>query len=194
MTPKPEPCSERPAGVTHLLGRIRAGDGSAVDQLLPLVYDELRAMARGVFGDRRGHTLQPTALVHEAYLKLAENLEGLEGRRHFLVVAGKAMRQVVADHARGLGAAKRGGGRRAVTLDTDLTGEAGSAIDLVQLHESLERLAALNERHARVVELRIFSGFSVEETAEVLGVSARSVKSDWAMAKAWLRKELRADG
>ena len=177
--------------VTRLLDRIRVGEQGAVDQLLSLVYSELRGLAHAVMRDQnQNHTLQPTALVHECFLKLVGNLASFDGRRHFFVVAGRAMRQVISDHARIRDAAKRGGSRRRVTLAGELAGPQSEEIDLVALDESLKRLATLNPRHAQVVELRVFSGFSVEETAEILGLSERSIKSDWAMAKAWLRREL----
>ncbi len=186
-TDSPDPA----AGVTGLLAQIRAGDESASSKLLTLVYPELRALARAVFsGERKGHTLQPTAIVHEACLKLAGSLEAIDDRRHFFVIAGRAMRQVVADHARGRQADKRGGGRLRVTLNSGIAGLCDDGIDLVALHDCLEALAEANERHAQVVELRLFSGLSIEETAEALGISPRSVDSDWAMAKAWLRLHL----
>ncbi len=177
--------------VTALLDRVRSGDNTASDQLLSLVYTELRGLAGAVFmGQGSDHTLQPTALVHEAYLKLVGHFDRLDSRKHFFVLAGKAMRQVLADHARGNNAEKRGGNRRQVTLDTNLDSISPSCVDLVSLDECLQRLADLNPRHAKVVDLRIFSGFSVEETAEILELSPRSIKADWAMAKAWLRREL----
>jgi RNA polymerase sigma factor (TIGR02999 family) len=179
--------------VTRLLAELRDGDKSASERLLPLVYDQLRGLAAAVFaGQRDGHTLQPTALV-EAWLKLAGNLGSIEDRRHFLVVASKAMRQVITDHARGRQRAKRGGGVGRVTLDLNFAGR-GSELDLVDLADCLGRLAERNAPHAQVVELRLFSGLSIDETAQVLGLSPRTVDSDWAMAKAWLRKELAATG
>ena len=191
--PQDEPGDD--PGVTHLLGRVRAGDDAAADQLLPLVYDELQGLARAVFSQQSpGHTLQPTALVHEAWLKLAPNLDPIEDGRHFFVVAGKAMRQVLADHARGKLAEKRGGSRNQVTLQTILAGEAEGGLDFVDLDDSLRRLAQRNEQHAAVAELRIFSGLSIDETAETLGISPRTVDSYWAMAKAWLRRELAPEG
>lgn len=180
-----------PAQVTGLLAELRAGNRSAFDRLLTVVYPELRSLARAVFsGQNPGHTLQPTALVHEACLKLAGKLDSIEDRRHFFIVAGKAMRQVIADHARGRLAEKRGGSRQRVTLDTSLAGKQEDGVDLIALDDCLTRLSQLNARHAKVVELRLFSGLSIDETAAALEVSPRSVDSDWAMAKAWLCKSL----
>jgi RNA polymerase sigma factor (TIGR02999 family) len=177
--------------VTRLLSQLRAGDPAAEERLFAVVLDELHGLARAVFsGQRPGHTLQPTALVSEAWLKLTGNLGSVEGRRHFFLLAGRAMRQVVADHARAQGRVKRGDRGRRVTLDTDVAEERGGSVDLVELDECLARLAENNERHARVAEMRIFCGLTIEETATTLGLSARSVDSDWAMAKAWLRREL----
>ncbi len=177
--------------VTRLLGRLREGDEGATEQLLPLVYDELHGLAQAVFSSQRGdHTLQPTALVHEAWMKMAGKLGSLDDRRHFFVVAAKAMRQVLTDHARGKHRQKRGGAKHQVTLDTDLVPAAASGVDLVALEDSLNRLAELNERHARVVELRLLGTLTIAETADAIGVSHGTVESDWAMAKAWLRTEL----
>ncbi|QDU83417.1 RNA polymerase sigma factor SigD [Planctomycetes bacterium Pla163] len=179
------------SAVDACLVELKKGDTSALERLLEHVYPELRQLAGAIFSDqRRGHTLQPTALVHEAWLKLAGNLRSIEDRRHFFVVAGMAMRQIVADHARGKLAQKRGGGNSRVTLDVSLARREGEAVDMVALDDCLERLTTLNERHGRVAELRLFSGLSIDETAEELGVSPRSVDSDWAMAKAWLRSQL----
>lgn len=192
MTDSIQPSDQgSPAQVTGLLSELKGGDQGAFDRLLTLVYPELRSLARAVFSSQNAaHTLQPTALVHEVCLKLAGKLDSIEDRRHFFIVAGKAMRQVIADHARGRLAEKRGGSRRRVTLDTSLAGKKDDGVDLIALDDCLTRLSKLNERHARVVELRLFSGLSIDETAEALGVSPRSVDSDWAMAKAWLRKSL----
>ncbi len=186
--------SNQSSAVTRLLGRFRAGDTDAAEQIASLVNAELQALARAVFsGESPGHTLQPTALVNEAWMKLAGHIESITDRNHFFVLAGKAMRQIIADHARGKLRAKRGGDRRRVTLQTNLgEPEANGAVDLVDLDDCLRALAERSERHAEVAELRLFSGMSIRETASVLGRSRRSVESDWAMAKAWLRKELAA--
>lgn len=177
--------------VTQMLARLRSGDREAENELFSVAFEELRALARAAFaGHRPGHTLQPTALVNEAWLKLAGRLAPVEDRRHFLVLAGRAMRQVLLDHARTRGRLKRGDGAPRVTLDTALAASSDPSVDLVDLNDALERLAERNERHARVAELRLFSGLTIEETAEALGISRRVVDSEWAMAKAWLRLEL----
>lgn len=181
-----------PRPVTEILQRIRSGDTEATGNLLPLVYAELRQLAAAVFAsERRGHTLQPTALVHEAWLKLAGTFGEVEDRRHFYAIAAQAMRRVLTDHARGSLRQKRGGGRRSVTLDEQLLPVGGDGVDLVELDECLKRLAALNDRHARMVELRFFSGLTIEETADVLGVSHATIERDWFSVRAWLRLELR---
>lgn len=188
-------CLRTAREVTVLLSRLREGEAGVVDQLLPLVYAELRGLAGAIFADQRpGHTLQPTALVHEAWLKLHGGLGTIEDRRHFLIVAGRAMRQVVADHARAHNAQKRGDGRRKVALETDVAAGGGREVDLVDLDDSLRELAERKPRHAEVAELRLFSGLSIDEIADALGVSPRTVDSDWAMARAWLRKELVGGG
>jgi RNA polymerase sigma factor (TIGR02999 family) len=181
--------------VTGLLSRMRAGDSAAENQLFELVFVELRHLAQAVFSSQEpGHTLQPTALVHEAWLKLVGNLGSIQDRRHFFVVAGKAMRQVLTDHARGRRREKRGGALQRVTLHSELHGEESCAIGLLELDESLNRLAKCNARLGRVTELRLFSGLTIQEAAETLGVSPRTVEDDWAMAKAWLRRDLGPSG
>lgn len=184
--------SQSSGQVTQLLSALRSGKEGASDQLLPLVYEELKLLARGAFSNQRnGHTLQPTALVHEAWVKLVGNLETIEDRRHFFVIAGKAMRQVLQDHARAHATQKRGESPARVTLDEGWGKQAGSnAVDLISLSDVLDKLGRLNARHAQIVELRVFSGFTISETAEVLDVSPRTVDSDWSMARAWLSKEL----
>lgn len=180
--------------LTQLLGKARGGDKAAEGEILDLAYAELRQLARAVFSrERKDHTLQPTALVHEAWLRLSSNLEDLDSRRQFFVIAGRVMRQVLVDHARRHAAEKRGGGRRRVTFDTDLpggSGESSDGIDLVALDDTLRQLRELNPRHADIVELRLFSGMTIPETAEVLGVSPRTIDTEWAAIKAWLRIEL----
>lgn len=192
--PGSQPSSDpSPTAVTQLLARIRSGESRAGEQLLGLVYEELNVLAQAAFAGRiSGHTLQPTALVHEAWIKLAGNLGDLEGRTHFFVVAARAMRQVLADHARGKQTLKRSGPRQRITLDCTLEAEGSTpdGVDLVVLNDLLERLAINEPRHAHIVELRLFGGLSVAEVAEVLEVTERTVYSDWAMAKAWLRRRL----
>lgn len=173
---------------TRLLEALRAGDESAAEPLVELLYQELRAMAGARV--RPGKTLQPTALVHEVWLKLNGQLGSFHDRRHFLAVASRAMRQVLANAARDARTMKRGGDRCGLTLDADV-GSPATELDLVALDDSLSRLAALDERQARIVELRFLCSLTIAETAEVLGVSTRTVEGDWAMARAWLRRELR---
>jgi RNA polymerase sigma factor (TIGR02999 family) len=179
---------------TNMLERLKSGDSSAADRLLPLVYDEMHELAhQWLRRNRRDHTLQPTALVHEVYLRLvgAQSV-AWQNRAHFMAVAAKAMRQILIDHARRRQAAKRGGGewRRVSLADADEKSPLPDA-DLIALDEALDRLAELNERQARIVELRYLAGLSVKETAHVMDVSMRTVKSDWRMARAWLSRELR---
>jgi RNA polymerase sigma factor (TIGR02999 family) len=181
-----------PDDVTQLLLAWGRGDPSALERLLPLVEAELRRLARHYMrGERTGHTLQATALVNEAYLRLVEQHRvQWQNRAHFVGVAARLMRRVLVDHARTHQYAKRGGGARRVTLDDAAGLVLNRPVDLVALDEALGRLAAVDGRKARVVELRFFGGLSVEEAAEVLGVSAVTVKREWAMARAWLRCEL----
>ncbi len=171
------------------------GDPAAAEQLLPLVYEELRALAASFFARQApGHTLQPTALVHEAYFRLArnENIEW-ESRAHFMAVAASAMRQILINHARDKGAAKRGGGRQRVTLDENVMPGSGAdrELDLLAIDQALQKLADLSERQARIVELRFFSGLTIAEAAHVLGVGTTTVEDDWQLAKAWLARELK---
>jgi len=179
-----------PSGdVTRLLREWSAGEESAADRLLPVVYDELHRLASGYLRrERTGHTLQSTALVNEAWMKLAGQNATWQNRAHFLGVAAQAMRRILVDHARRKTAHKRGGADLRVTLAD--VGAPAAGVDLVQLDEALERLAALDARQARMVTMRFFAGLTVEETAEALGVSEKTVKRDWAAAKAWLRREL----
>jgi len=186
MTPSPHE-------VTQLLIAWRQGNQSALDQLLPLVYDELHRLAkRYMRGEARGHTLQTTALVNEAYLRLIEQ-PGIEwqDRAHFFALAARIMRFLLVDHARTRQAAKHGGGQRQVTLDEVAAIVPERSAELLALDEALGRLATLDGRQSQIVELRYFGGLSVEETAEVLGVSEITVKREWLKAKAWLYRELR---
>ncbi len=173
-----------------LVQRLGNGDAAVAEELLPLVYDELRAVANRMFARQPGnHTLQPTALVHEAWLKLAGASRGWETRGHFFSVAARAMRQVLMDSARARRADRRGKGWQRVTFDENLT-QARAEYDLVDLDDALQRLAQANERHARVVELKLFAGLSLPEIADVLGVTARTIQLDWRAASAWLRHVL----
>lgn len=182
-------------GVSELLRAWGAGDRAALDALVPIVYAELRRQARRAL--RRegvGHTLQPTALVHEAFLRLVDQRRARwESRTQFFAVAAQVMRRVLVDHARTRNAAKRGGGVRPVTL-TDVGADAGSAVtddvDVVALDDALGRLTALDPAKVRLVELRYFAGLSIAETAAALGVSASTVDREWAVARRWLRREL----
>jgi RNA polymerase sigma factor (TIGR02999 family) len=186
--------SAGPEPVTELLARIDGGDAGAADRLMPLVYDQLRALAAGYFGRQPpGHTLQPTALVHEAFLRLARGQPiRWTGRAHFLAVAARAMRQILINHARDKGAAKRGGGWRRITLDEAATPPDRPApeVDLLVLDEAMERLAGLSPRQAQVVELRYFGGLTIDETAHVMDLGTTTVEDDWHYARAWLRREL----
>ena len=173
---------------------------AAVEELLALAYDELRRVASRIMArERAGHTLQPTALVHEAYLKLVDQTSlRWNDRAHFLGIAARAMRQILVDHARRSGAVKRGGEMTRVTLDEsvapDVSPGASSDLDLLDLNQALERLAVEDDRAARVAELRLFGGLSVKEAAHVLGVSVRTVGGDWAMARLWLSREISGTG
>jgi RNA polymerase sigma factor (TIGR02999 family) len=181
-----------PDNVTEMLLDWSRGDPEALDKLIPVVYADLRRQAaRYLRRERQGHSLQTTALIHEAYLRLVdqENVQW-QSRAHFFGIAARMMRQILVDHARRQQAGKRGGAERPLPLDEALIGSVEPGVDLVALDEALGRLAALNERQSRVVELRYFGGLSVEETAEVLGVSPATVKNDWTIARAWLRRQL----
>ena len=182
---------------TQFLRQIAEGDESAVDRLLPLIYDDLRAIAgRLVFGDHAARTINPTALVHEVYLKLARGAGGeIEGRQHFLRVAAIAMRHMLRDYARDQGRLKRGGGRTVVELQTEVEdGGRSSTLDLLDLDAAMDKLAALHPRQAQVVEMRFFAGLGVAETADLLGISERTAKVDWQMARAWLSQRLEPSG
>lgn len=182
--------------VTELLLAAAAGDTSAIDRMIPMVYDELRAIAhRRLGGERPDHTLGTTALVHEAYCKLA-NLDRLnwKNRAQFMSIASRIMRQVLVDYARRRRAARRGGGVVPIDLTVAEPGDVSTSPepteDVLALHDALERLGEINERHMRVVECRFFGGMSIEETAGALNLSPATVKRDWTMARAWLNREL----
>ncbi len=178
--------------VTQALTDLAAGDRSAVNRAFPGIYRELRSLAGSMFPAREGdHTLQPTALVHEAFVRIANQSQPVwNDRRHFFDVAAMAMRQLLTDYARRSSAAKRGGQWRKVTLRGITTPSLDQRIDVLSLEEALSALEKLDPRQGRVVQLRFLAGLSIEETAEVLGVSARTVKLDWQMAKAWLSKRM----
>jgi RNA polymerase sigma factor (TIGR02999 family) len=174
--------------ITELLRNWRGGDKAAMDKLLPIVYDELRRLAASFFRrERLNHTLQATALVHEAYLRLVDQSRvGWENRAHFFGSAAQLMRQILVDHARSHNAAKRGGGEIKVSLAEEMVQAGPRELDLIALDVALDELAALDEQQSRIVEMRFFGGLSIEETAEVLGVAPATVKRDWNTAKAWL--------
>jgi len=181
------------SNITQILKKATSGDDSAVRHLMPLVYNELRALAESYLRhERSDHTLQATALVHEAYVRLIKQDEvEWQNRAHFFAVASQAIRRILVDHARARQRGKRGGGLQRVRLDEDVAVLEERDLDLVALDESMEKLAGLNERQARIVELRFFGGLTLKEVAEFLGVSPRTVDGDWSMARAWLRRELR---
>jgi RNA polymerase sigma factor (TIGR02999 family) len=178
--------------LTYLLIQWSKGDSAALDALVPLVYDELRRLAQLYLSrEKPGHTLSSTALVHEAYLRLVKQ-KGVtwQNRAHFFAVAARMMRRILVDHARSHGYAKRGGGAMTLSLDESIAPAPQREMDLVALDDALDTLAKLDERQSRMVELRFFGGLSIEETSEVLGVSAPTVKREWASARAWLYREI----
>lgn len=178
--------------VTALLRELRDGRREALDEVLPLVYDELKAIAgRYMRRERDGHTLGATAVVNEAYLRLVDQSRiDWQGRAHFLAIAASAMRRLLVDHARAKYRDKRGGARRKVDLDEVLAIAESDVEAVLAVHEALEQLAAFDERQARIVEMRYFGGLGVDEVAESLGLSRRTVELEWTHAKAWLRKAL----
>jgi len=185
--------SDQQGETTRLLLQACQGQRAALEALLPLVYDELRAIAAQRLRDERpDHTLQPTALVHEAFLRMVDQTRvQWQNRAHFCAVAASMMRRILVDHARGRAAEKRGAGRRDVPLvDTLGLAKGRNPMEIVALDDLLKELARLNERHARVVELRFFGGLTVEETAHTLDVSPATVKNDWRTARAWLLTQL----
>lgn len=181
--------------VTQILSDMHGGDRASLEKLLPMIYDELHALAAAQLRQERpGHTLQATALVNEAYLKLIE-LKHIrwEGRAHFFGAAARIIRRILVDHARGKDRLKRGGDRKRIPLDSSAIQDDGKSIDLIALHEALEKLEALDSRQSKIVELRFFGGLSMKEVSDVLGVSLRTVEGDWTMARAWLMEQLAED-
>jgi len=178
--------------LTETLNGVARGDAVALERLMPVVYQEMRRLAASYLrGERGGHTLQPTALAHEAYLRLVGQQQvQYQGRHHFLGVAARAMRGILVDHARRRKAQKRGGGQTPVPLDATMIVDGSLTVAFDDLDRALQDLARLSERQARVVELRYFGGLTIEETGEVLGISPVTVKRDWAVARAWLYREL----
>lgn len=178
--------------VTVLLNRLSDGDESAPEQLLPLVYDDLRRLARAYFANEKSeHTLQPTAIVHEAYIRLVnwENVSW-QNRAHFFAVAADVMRKVLIDHARRKNAQKRSGGQK-ILLDEAVSFSGEKKLDLVKLDEALKTLEKIDARQSRIVELRFFGGLSIVETAHVLKISEKTVRREWTFAKAWFQRELK---
>jgi RNA polymerase sigma-70 factor, ECF subfamily len=179
--------------ITKLLITLKDGDrASAAAKLMPLVYDEFRALAaRHLRHERADHTLQPTALVHEAYLRLIDQTRvDWQGRTHFFAVGAQAIRRILVDHARQRKRQKRGGGAGRVALDESVALAPQRAEEILALDEALSKLGQLDSRQAQVVEMRFFAGMSVDEVAGVLGVSKRTIEGDWTMARAWLMREL----
>jgi len=186
-----------PSGnITDLLDRAEAGDPAAVEQLAPLVYDELRALAsRYLWRERADHTLQTTALVHEAYLRLVDQTRvSWKNRAHFLSVAATMMRRVLVNHARDRGRLKRGGDMKRIPLENVVAAADHDDPDLMSLDAALKRLGKVDPDKVRLVELRYFAGCSVEEAAKVMKKSPAAVKREWGLTKAWLLRELRRDG
>ncbi len=184
---QPEPKHD----ITILLHRLREGDEIAREELFTVVYKELRRLARGaMLGERADHTLQPTALVHEAFLRLSGDKKiPWEDRKHFFAIAAKTMRRILVDHARGLGAIRRNGGQRADVLP-DLPFAEGSRDDILAVDQALIRLELIDLRQSKVVELKYFAGLTNDEAAAVLGIDPRTVKREWQMARAWLHSQL----
>ena len=184
-------CEDASHSVTHLLAKWRAGDQEAFKALIPLVYHELRRIARHyVRQERPDHTLQSTALVHEAYLRLMrQESADIENRAHFFAVAAHLMRQILVDHARRHRALKRGSGLK-LELNEAISVEVPPNVDLIGLDTALNELARLDPQQSRIVEMRFFAGLSIQDTAKIVGVSPATVKREWATARAWLRREL----
>ncbi len=183
---------DQPGDITALLGRVAGGDARAADALFPLVHQELRALAAGYLRrERPDHTLQATALVNEAYLKLVDQRQAqFQNRAHFLAVAATAMRRILVNHARDRGRLKRGGPIAHTVLDDSAALTQAPELDLVALDEAMSKLAAQDARKARAVEMRFFGGMSVAEIAQVQGVGEATVKRDWNVARAWLLREI----
>ena len=189
------PMPLEPRDATRLLSRIEAGDPSAQEELLPLLYDELRDIAGACMArERSGHTLQPTELVHEAWIRSVggDDVRHFEGRTHFVRAAARAMRHVLCDHARARAAGKRNEGERAVALDEVLVGFEDHSLDVIELADAIDWLGERDQELARLVELRYFGGLSIAETAKVLGTSDSSVERGWRVARMWLRRALEA--
>lgn len=178
--------------ITVLLSDITSGNKSKANELLPLVYDQFKSLASNYFRrENKGHTMQPTELVHEAYMKLVDqDRVDWKGKTHFFAVGAQAMRRILVDHARAKNRIKRGSGEPKLSLDEGLTISTEKNEDLINLDDALLRLEQIDERQAKIVELRFFGGLNVAETAEAMGLSKRTVEKEWTMIKAWLRKEI----
>ena len=193
QSPLPSPVeSQPPQDATQVVDALGRGDPDAADQLMPMVYDELRRLAaRRTSAPGGRDSLEPTEIVHEVYVRLTDPQQiDWAGRTHFFAVSARAMRRVLVDDARRKRAGKRGGNSQAITLNEAVAPAADRSLDVLELDDALTRLAELNERQAEVVELRFFGGLSVDECATILDVSRRTVLGDWSMARAWLRREL----
>lgn len=191
MSTDSSPDSTPPSDVTVLLQRVDAGDEEAFDDLIPLIYDDLRRIAeRRMRDEADGHTLTTTAVVHEAYVRMAEQDAGWESRSHFFAVASRVMRHILIDHARAKATDKRGGDAVRITLHDAAAATDPPALDLLALDEALDLLGERNERLARVVECRFFGGLTMEETAEALDISLRTATRDWRRARAYLKEML----
>jgi RNA polymerase sigma factor (TIGR02999 family) len=184
-----------PRDITRLLLELTGGNAAAIDALLPLIYDELRSLAANYLRrERPDHTLQPTALVHEAYLRMVDQTQvNWQNRAHFFGVAAQMMRRILVDHARAHNAGKRGADFQKLSLDENIDKAVERSDELIALDEALRELAEIDNQKARIIELRYFGGLSYEETAEVLGVSAVTVKRHWRMARAWLFGRMKTD-
>jgi RNA polymerase sigma factor (TIGR02999 family) len=178
--------------VAKLLDQLAHGENDAADELMPLVYDRLRLLAQKLLRhESAAHTLQPTALVNEAYLRMVgQHQVDWQGKTHFFAIGAKMMRRILVDHARRKLSKKRGGGMHRIELADDLCVSNRNDEDVMAIEEALDKLSSLDPRQAQIVELRFYGGLTVEEVAEVLGVSKRTVESDWTMLRAWLRREL----
>jgi RNA polymerase sigma factor (TIGR02999 family) len=182
---------ELPENFTQLLQRHRDGEAGLRDQLMTAIYSELRRLAAYYMSNERaGHTLQPTAVVHEAWIRFAANASAAQNKAHFMALAAEVMKDVLCDHARKYRAAKRGGDKHMVTLNESMDFAGGGPDEVLELCDSIEKLRALDGRQARLVELRVFGGLNFEEAAGALGVSVATAKRDWLLARAWLYREL----
>jgi RNA polymerase sigma-70 factor (ECF subfamily) len=183
--------TESAVDLTQLLFACQKGDKGAIDRLVPIVYEELRRLASAYMKrERPDHTLQTSALINEAYLRLISSPVSLENRAHFFGIAARLMRQILVDHARARRSNKRGGSWRRVALSDDVQGKRDDATEIIALNDALTRLEALDPQQSRIIELRFFGGMTIEETGRTMGLSHTTVEKDWNMARAWLRKEM----